>query len=102
LTFEGKLFTALIPQEKQLHRVLDVGTGTGIWAIDFADEYPEAQVLGIDLSPNQPSFIPPNAIFHIDDLEESWTFSNKFGFIYSRMMTASFTDWPRFFEQSFE
>lgn len=55
LTFHGKLYTAPIPKEQQLHRVLDVGTGTGIWAIDFADEHPETKVLGIDLSPIQPS-----------------------------------------------
>lgn len=30
----GKLYTA--PLENP-HRVLDVGTGTGIWAIDFAE-----------------------------------------------------------------
>jgi methylase of polypeptide subunit release factors len=33
--------------------VLDIGTGTGIWAIDFADEHPEAEVIGTDLSPIQ-------------------------------------------------
>ena len=100
LTFDKKLFLA--PISKQLHRVLDVGTGTGIWAIDFADEHPEAQVVGVDLSPIQPRMIPPNVTFQVDDLEEPWTFSAKFDFIYSRMMTASFANWPRFFQQSFE
>ncbi|KAI3528403.1 hypothetical protein CSPX01_16238 [Colletotrichum filicis] len=32
-------------------RVLDIGTGTGIWAIEFGELKPEAEVIGIDLSP---------------------------------------------------
>jgi SAM-dependent methyltransferase len=102
LTLDGRLFTCPVEKEGQIHRVLDVGTGTGIWSIDFGDDHPEAQVLGIDLSPIQPSFLPPNVSFQVDDLEEPWTFREKFDFIYSRMMTASFADWPRFFEQCFE
>jgi methylase of polypeptide subunit release factors len=31
------------------HRILDVGTGTGIWAIDMADQYLMAEVIGVDL-----------------------------------------------------
>jgi ubiquinone/menaquinone biosynthesis C-methylase UbiE len=27
-----------------VNHVLDLGTGTGIWAMDFADEHPEAEV----------------------------------------------------------
>jgi ubiquinone/menaquinone biosynthesis C-methylase UbiE len=54
LTFGGKLYLCPFPEGKQIHRVLDVGTGTGIWAIDFADENLEAHVLGVDLSPIQP------------------------------------------------
>lgn len=102
LTLDGKLFTAPIPKEKALHRVLDVGTGTGIWAIDFADEHPATEVLGIDLSPIQPSFVPPNLTFQVDDLEAEWTFGKKFDLIYSRMMIGSFVDVPRFIERSFE
>ena len=55
------------PQE-----ILDVGTGTGIWAIDMADEYPSAVVTGTDLSPTQPSWVPPNARFEVDDFREDW------------------------------
>ncbi len=102
LTFDGKLFICPIAEKKQLHRVLDVGTGTGIWAIDFADEHPEAEVLGVDLSPIQPRFVPPNLRFEVDDSEDTWTFSQKFDFIHSRAMEGTFTDWPRFFQQSFE
>ncbi|ATZ53773.1 hypothetical protein BCIN_09g05490 [Botrytis cinerea B05.10] len=101
LTFDGKLFTAPIEADK-IERVLDVGCGTGIWTTDFADEYPQATVLGIDLSPIQPMFTPPNAIFQVDDLEEEWTFDDNeaFDFIHARMMTGSLGDWDRFFDQA--
>jgi len=46
-----KLHTAPLENPQ---RILDVGTGTGIWAIDMADQYPGAEVTGIDLSPIQP------------------------------------------------
>ncbi|KAG9680604.1 S-adenosyl-L-methionine-dependent methyltransferase, partial [Aureobasidium melanogenum] len=61
----------LAPLEKPRH-ALDIGTGTGIWAMDFADQYPECQVIGIDLSPSQPTFVPPNLKYIIDDAEELW------------------------------
>lgn len=101
LTFGGRLYLAPL-HEKNLHRVLDVGTGTGLWAIDFADEHPQSQVLGNDLSPIQPVFLPPNLSFEVDDLEEPWTFSTKFDYIHARMMTGSIVDWPRLIKQSYE
>ncbi|KAG5657854.1 hypothetical protein KAF25_007887 [Fusarium avenaceum] len=75
-------------------RVLDVGTGTGIWAIDYADEHPDTQVVGVDLSPIQPDFVPPNVEFFIDDIEEPWTFSEPFDYVHSRLMTFSIKNWP--------
>lgn len=41
-------------------RILDIGTGTGIWAIDMADKYPMSEVIGTDLSPIQPDWVPAN------------------------------------------
>ncbi|ENH74485.1 hypothetical protein FOC1_g10009903 [Fusarium oxysporum f. sp. cubense race 1] len=75
--------------------------GTGVWAIDFADAHPETEVIGIDLSPIQPNFLPTNLQFQVDDLEDEWTFSYNFDFIFARMMTGSIGDFPKFFTQSF-
>ncbi|GKT55103.1 methyltransferase domain-containing protein [Colletotrichum tofieldiae] len=74
-------------------RVLDVGTGTGIWAINFGDDHPESQVYGVDLSPTLPEYVPPNVRFEIDDIEEDWTYSQPFQYIHSRIMTSSINDW---------
>ena len=56
LTLDGKL--GLSPPNAagaKPGRVLDAGTGTGIWAIDFGDDHPDSQIIGVDLSPTQPS-----------------------------------------------
>ncbi|RBQ68785.1 hypothetical protein FVER53590_08724 [Fusarium verticillioides] len=103
LTFDNQLYLAPIFEEGEIpaKRVLDIGTGTGCWAIDFADDHPETTVIGVDLSPIQPAFVPPNVEFQIDDVEEDWTFSEPFDYIYTRFMTVSLANWPRFFGQSF-
>lgn len=36
------------------------------------DKFPSAHVLGIDLSPIQPYYAPPNVEWKIDDLEAQW------------------------------
>lgn len=46
-------------------RILDIGTGTGIWAIEMAEQYPEAAVIGTDLSPIQPEWYVPFARNHL-------------------------------------
>ncbi|KAM0334321.1 hypothetical protein ACHAQA_001345 [Verticillium albo-atrum] len=93
-TLDGKL--ALCPKESGANRVLDIGTGTGVWAMDYADQHPEAEVIGVDLNPMQPSF------FQIDDLEKEWTFNNPFDFIMCRMMLGSFQDFPSVVKTAYE
>ncbi|KAL0260732.1 hypothetical protein SLS55_004422 [Diplodia seriata] len=76
-------------------RVLDLGCGTGIWSICMGDQYPEAQILGNDLSPVQPSWVPPNVKFEIDDVENEWSHSQPFDYIFSRYLAGAIGDWPR-------
>ena len=83
LAFEGRHYYAPLEQPTS---ILDVGTGTGIWAMDVADDFPGARVIGIDLSPIQPTAVPPNLEFQIMDADEPWDFNERFDLIHTRLM----------------
>ncbi|CUS07128.1 unnamed protein product [Tuber aestivum] len=60
-----------------------------------------AQIIGNDLSPIQPSYVPPNLRFEIDDCEEDWPFpDNHFDFIHIRNLVGSVRDWDRIYVQA--
>ncbi|KAF2084306.1 S-adenosyl-L-methionine-dependent methyltransferase [Saccharata proteae CBS 121410] len=101
LTTGGPLFLAPI-DKTSIHNVLDVGCGTGIWSMDFADEFPNANVLGIDLSPIQPTEIPPNCSFLVDNAEAEWAHDRTFDLIHSRAMCAGIKNWPKYIRQAYE
>lgn len=99
LCLDGWLYRSPIQSPQ---KVLDIGTGTGIWAIEFADEYPVAQVIGTDLSPIQPSYVPPNLSFYVDDFEQPWEFgaAATFDFIHWRSLCGSTAAWPKLYRQA--
>ncbi|KAG8814263.1 hypothetical protein FRC17_001235 [Serendipita sp. 399] len=62
---------AILAQQKgETKRILDLGCGTGIWAIQMSLEYPHASILGVDLAPVpvDGGALPPNCRFEIDDI----------------------------------
>lgn len=89
-----RLQLAPVDFEKSL-RVLDIGTGTGIWAMELGDEYPNINIIGNDLSPIQPQWTPPNVKFEVDDVESPWTHDVKFDYVFCRYMAACILDWPK-------
>ncbi|KAK0117996.1 hypothetical protein ONS95_012307 [Cadophora gregata] len=96
----GKLHFAPIGDNPQ--SILDLGTGSGIWAIDMGDKYPSAAVQGVDLSPIQPPFVPPNVKFVIDDIEDDWLYpADHFDYIHCRHVTQTIKNRPRLMEQAF-
>jgi len=101
MAMSNNLFFAPLPTASPL-RVLDIGTGTGIWAIDFASQYPSSHVIGTDLSPTQPSWAPSNVQFQLDDAQLEWTFpDNHFDYIHLRLMMGSITDWPALYKEAY-
>jgi len=102
LVKRGHLHLAPIPANK-IKSILDLGTGTGIWAMEAGDCYPDAEVIGTDLSPIQPNWVPPNVKFQVDDVEEDWTFEkNKFDLINIRNLVGSVRDWKKLFTQIYD
>lgn len=69
---------------------------------DFGDQFPNAEVIGTDVSPIQPSWVPPNVRFEIDDANLDWTFQdNSFDFIHVRCMLGTIADWPEFYREAY-
>ena len=79
---------------KPTFHILDVGSGNGLWAVEVARKYPNADVLGIDLtSALLPQDVPPNLTFEIADAAEPWP-ARLYDFIHMRNLSGGgVSDW---------
>ena len=101
LALQDRLFLA--PIDMAGKRVLDIGTGTGIWAIELGEQNPDAAlIIGNDFSPIQTQMPPPNVRFIVDDVELGWAETEKYDYIHCRYMAGSIKDWPQLISQCYE
>ncbi|KAF5009433.1 hypothetical protein FDECE_4365 [Fusarium decemcellulare] len=80
LVLGGKLYLAPINEPQ---RVLDLGTGTGIWAMEFAET-------------------PPNCVFEVDDFESDWLYRQPFDYIHARELEGCIGNDDQFFQKAFK
>ncbi|KAF2110998.1 S-adenosyl-L-methionine-dependent methyltransferase [Lophiotrema nucula] len=100
LTLNDKLYLAPISDPQS---ILDVGTGTGLWAVDMADHFPAADIIATDLSPTQVTSAPPNIRFEVDDACSEWIYpESSFDFVHVRGLTGCVKDWPYLYQQAFK
>ncbi|KAI1816562.1 S-adenosyl-L-methionine-dependent methyltransferase [Poronia punctata] len=95
---DHRLYLAPMPETPK--KVMDIATGIGLWAIEMGDRNPDTCVLGLDLSPIQPTSVPPNVTFQIDDIEDTWVHDNDFDLIHMREAAAYMTQTPKVIESA--
>ncbi|ORY56646.1 S-adenosyl-L-methionine-dependent methyltransferase [Pseudomassariella vexata] len=95
---DGDLFKAPIDQAKH---VLDLGTGSGIWAVEFAKEHPDSHVTGIDLSMPESKDIPSNCEFQLRDFMDPWGYPHRFDYIHGRLIFVAQSDPLRLLKQAY-
>ncbi|KAK0621562.1 S-adenosyl-L-methionine-dependent methyltransferase [Bombardia bombarda] len=96
----GKLYLAPIGENPQ--KIIDLGTGFGEWAMEMGETFPSARVTGVDLSPIQPVWIPPNVEFLVDDIEDDWVHDNDYDFMHLRFVGVTIKDNPKLYSTIFQ
>ncbi|KAJ5604607.1 hypothetical protein N7510_009761, partial [Penicillium lagena] len=90
----------IFPPISQPRRVLDCGHGSASWAAEVAEQYPDCEVIGIDIAPHMsPDNVPENLWLQVDDLNRTFTFPSKhFDLVHSRLLATGINRarWPSY------
>ena len=97
---DGALYLSPLPEDGP-RKVLELGCGTGSWAIEMAERFPDTHVVGVDLSRIQPGCMP-NVDFEVDDVESEWLHPTDFDFIFMRELSVYIQDPAKLFERAFQ
>lgn len=91
------MLTSIPPPKTLLRLIADDLLG----ALDMADRYPDAKILGSDLTP-PPQSLSSNLQFQVDDVREEWVFNEPFDLVHIRLLYGAVSDWPDLYGKIFE
>jgi hypothetical protein len=89
----GKIHHAPVPP---FGNTIDLGTNIGAWAEDLAVAHSKINIYGIDITPIQPSNVPDNLYYQIDNIELPFQFQRQFHLVHAREIELATHDWPLF------
>ncbi|WP_189361151.1 class I SAM-dependent methyltransferase, partial [Thermogemmatispora tikiterensis] len=95
-TLSNHYLAPLTPES--IRTILDVGTGTGIWAFELQALFPHALVVGVDVSlQSLPQPVPPTCVFVRANVLEGLPFPDgQFCYTHQRLLVAAIPAqaWP--------
>jgi ubiquinone/menaquinone biosynthesis C-methylase UbiE len=95
-TLSNHSLAPLAPE--RVRTILDVGTGTGIWAFEMRALFPHALIVGVDVSlASLPQPVPPTCLFVRANILEGLPFPDEqFTSIHQRLLVAAIPahSWP--------
>ncbi|RIB30071.1 S-adenosyl-L-methionine-dependent methyltransferase [Gigaspora rosea] len=84
-------------------KILDIGCGPGHWCFEVAQQFPEAEVYGVDIVSSFPNEIKPsNCYFQLCNVLEGLPFANdEFDYVFMRHMIPAFKkdQWAPLFDE---
>ncbi|OLN96576.1 Malonyl-[acyl-carrier protein] O-methyltransferase 1-like protein 1 [Colletotrichum chlorophyti] len=104
LCLDGRLTATRLPTDRLLN-ILDIGSGTGNWAVEMGEQYPLAKVMGVDMSAALlPTTVPPNVVFEVEDATHPWAREKEsLDFVHMRnLVGGGIPDWKSLFQQAYD
>ena len=67
----------------------------------MAERYPNAKILGLDLTP-PPQSLSNNLQFQVDDVRDAWVNNEPFDLVHIRLLYGGISDWSDLYAKIFE
>ncbi|KAJ7314407.1 S-adenosyl-L-methionine-dependent methyltransferase [Mycena albidolilacea] len=82
--FDGKLGIAPLDGLRP-SKIIELGCGSGAWAIQAAVQFPDAQIVAVDRAPPPEGILPPTVTFQLADLTKDLKFdAETFDIVHAR------------------
>lgn len=103
ILLDGQLLTAPV---SRITSLLDLGCGSAVWTAAVAAQFPEADVIGVDISPSAQDRGLRNLKLVTADIERQWSFTDSqselFDLISIRVLISAICDWSSLIRRCFD
>ncbi|KAI0316474.1 S-adenosyl-L-methionine-dependent methyltransferase [Amylostereum chailletii] len=85
--YQGGRLTLAPLHEGNTQSILELGAGSGAWAIDAAKTFPRARIVAVDISPLPVNNLPTNVCFLCMDVKDAFPFDpESFDVVHARLL----------------